>query len=299
MTNTSKALTRLALRLLLLILLVVGAYLFWYTHRPLPNPTEALLFTGVTYVRQIRPGPIIVHVVRIDLDTPGLRFFTTPYTPTDGHNFAAKTVSQFLDEFDLQLAINGDFFEPWRDNGIFDYFPNVGDGVDVRGLAISDGQVVSQGYAPPEHTAVVTITSDNRVSFNQPSDATHTAIAGNMMLLQEGEALPIDTLNDYLAQPHPRTVIALDESGRTLLLIVVDGRQSNYSEGATIPELNQIILEYSGYTALNLDGGGSSTLVSENAAGNPVILNSPIHNRIPGRERPIANHLGVYVDRTR
>jgi len=29
--------------------------------------------------------------------------------------------------------------------------------------------------------------------------------------------------------------------------------------------------------------------------GRPVQLNSPIDNRIPGRERPVANHLGIYA----
>jgi hypothetical protein len=44
-----------------------------------------------------------------------------------------------------------------------------------------------------------------------------------------------------------------------------------------------------------LDGGGSSTMVFEEDNGEPVILNSPIDNYIPGRERPVANHFGVYV----
>ena len=75
----------------------------------------------------------------------------------------------------------------------------------------------------------------------------------------------------------------------------VDGRQPNYSEGVSIAELAQIVIDYDGYTALNLDGGGSVTLVVEGADGEPEILNSPIHNRIPGRERPVANHFGIYA----
>jgi hypothetical protein len=49
------------------------------------------------------------------------------------------------------------------------------------------------------------------------------------------------------------------------------------------------------YTAINLDGGGSSTLVIENVQGRPQILNAPIHASIPGVERPVGNHLGVWV----
>ena len=47
--------------------------------------------------------------------------------------------------------------------------------------------------------------------------------------------------------------------------------------------------------AMNLDGGGSSTMVVEGADGKPRVLNSPIDNHIPGRERPVANHLGFYI----
>jgi hypothetical protein len=48
---------------------------------------------------------------------------------------------------------------------------------------------------------------------------------------------------------------------------------------------------------MNLDGGGSSTLAVEGANGRPEVLNSPIHQRIPGRERPVGNHLGIFAER--
>ena len=77
----------------------------------------------------------------------------------------------------------------------------------------------------------------------------------------------------------------------------MDGRQPNYSEGVTLAELGRIVLDYGGDTALNLDGGGSTALVMQDTTGHPKVLNMPIDNRVPGRERPVANHLGVYVRR--
>jgi exopolysaccharide biosynthesis protein len=47
--------------------------------------------------------------------------------------------------------------------------------------------------------------------------------------------------------------------------------------------------------AMSLDGGGSSTMVVECAGGEPRVLNSAIDNYISGRERPVANHLGIFV----
>jgi exopolysaccharide biosynthesis protein len=60
-------------------------------------------------------------------------------------------------------------------------------------------------------------------------------------------------------------------------------------------ELRQIAAQYGGYSAIALDGGGSTTLVAQDNAGRPLVLNSPIDNHFAGRERPVANHLGVYA----
>lgn len=281
-------------------LLVVGLafYLIWYFNRPLPPPVdETPIFEGITYQREIRREPrlAIVHIVTVDLDAPGIRFLVTPRDEIEGFIYQARTTSQFLQEYGLQVAINGDFFDPWRDYGPQDYYPHEGDGVNVRGLTIVQGEIVSEGYAPPENYATMFITPENQVYFERPVGEVDSAISGFMMLragvydAEWGE-------DAYLQQPHPRTVVALDQTRRKLILIVVDGRQPNYSDGATLPELADIIREYGGYHALNLDGGGSSTIVMQGTDGQPVQLGSAIHTRIPARERPIANHFGIYAN---
>jgi exopolysaccharide biosynthesis protein len=63
----------------------------------------------------------------------------------------------------------------------------------------------------------------------------------------------------------------------------------------TVTELAEIMLEYGCYAALNFDGGGSATMVIEGADGKPDILNSPVDKRIPGLERAVANHLGIWA----
>jgi exopolysaccharide biosynthesis protein len=62
----------------------------------------------------------------------------------------------------------------------------------------------------------------------------------------------------YLREPHPRTAVGRTADG-ALILMVVDGRQSE-SRGATLDELAGLMLEAGAVDALNLDGGGSSTL---------------------------------------
>ena len=112
------------------------------------------------------------------------------------------------------------------------------------------------------------------------------------MLVQRGKV--VDGLGEKV---QPRTALGLDRAGRRLIIVVVDGRQPGYSDGATLGEVAQILMEHNAYSGFNLDGGGSSTLVMEREDGNAKLLNSPIHIRIAGNERPVANHLGIYAKR--
>lgn len=288
-----KKLLQLLVLVVLILALVVGGGWFWYTHRPLPAAiTDQPLFQGVMYTRAVtdEPRPLVVHVIKIDLDAPGISFLVTP-RDTDGDlPLIARTVSEFAGEHALQIAINGDFFEPWWSRALWDYYPHRGDPVGVQGMAASAGQRYNEGF---DWRWSLHLSAANRVNFGQSLDEIYNVISGDVMILDAG-AIPVETLaHEYHLTPHPRTVVALDRTAETLLLMVVDGRQPNYSEGITLPEAADLILEYGGWWAVNFDGGGSTTLVISDGAGNPQVVNSPIDNRIPGRERPVANHLGV------
>lgn len=61
---------------------------------------------------------------------------------------------------------------------------------------------------------------------------------------------------------HPRTAVGARHDG-VLLFLVADGRAPGRSHGASLPELQEILLELGAVDAVNLDGGGSTTLVVE------------------------------------
>lgn len=90
---------------------------------------------------------------------------------------------------------------------------------------------------------------------------------------------------------HPRTAAGVTRDGRQLILAVVDGRQPNWSVGMTLPELGAILIEYGADDAVNLDGGGSSSMIFQ-PVGGPVVQNRPSD----GAFRAVANHLGIVVD---
>ncbi|WP_020402503.1 phosphodiester glycosidase family protein [Gracilimonas tropica] len=65
----------------------------------------------------------------------------------------------------------------------------------------------------------------------------------------------------------PRTAVGYTDDGKAILM-VVDGRQGDVSQGVSLPELAQIMIDLGATEALNLDGGGSSQMVIEDSLVN-------------------------------
>jgi hypothetical protein len=258
--------------------------------RPTPLPHKETLYDGaVTYHRRVYffPRVMVAHVLVIDTKAKGLRMLVTPPDNGEGPPLNARTTSQFLDEYNLQIAINGDGFYPWWSYGPLESYPQPGDPVTPNGFAASGKEIYAQGDDP-----ILYISRRNGFSFRKPGNVFH-AIAGDRYLIRGGEKEP--DLDDDARDP--RTAVGFNKNGRWLYFVVVDGRQPLYSYGATFSELADILIAHGAYFGMSLDGGGSSTLVVEGEGGNPRILNSPIDQYIPGRERPVANHLGVFFNR--
>lgn len=76
------------------------------------------------------------------------------------------------------------------------------------------------------------------------------------ILVSKGENMCNGTVGMGL---HPRSVIAQTSDKRTLLLII-DGRRIGYSVGATMMDCAELLIGYDAYTAMNLDGGSSSSM---------------------------------------
>jgi exopolysaccharide biosynthesis protein len=279
---------------LLGIALCFGGYTLYDRGRPAPLPMKKTLYEGIVYQRIVRVSPhsMIAHVIRIDRKTAKVAFLVTPPDQEGDLPLKARTTSQFLDEFNLQIAINGDGFAPWWSRGPADYYPHVGDPVAPQGLAASNGHVYSAGVLERVGTApTLYFTRQGYPSFNNRPNKIWNAISGDRMLVLKGA--PLAGLDDSVLEP--RTAIGINQNGRYLYLVVVDGRQPFYSAGATLQDLAELLVEQGAFLAMNLDGGGSSTMVIEGEDGQPVILNSPVDHYIPGRERAVANHFGVYV----
>lgn len=261
--------------------------------RPPRTDLTEKLFQGVTYHRQVRstPRPLMIHIVEVDLSAPGLHFVVTPGDKTSQMDVFAATTAEFLEKSHTQLAINGSFFTPFytTDFTYDNYYPHSGDPVDVSGLAVSNGVVYSLDEASRSKLCLSATNAALITSGACPLDTTQ-ALAGSRILAKNGVTAPASASDEL----NPRTAVAVNASMKKMWLMVVDGRQIGYSEGVKLDELADIALEFGAQDVLNLDGGGSSALVIADPTG-PRVLNSPIHTRIPLRQRPVANHLGLFA----
>lgn len=273
------------------LLCVAAAGWIWLNARPQPENTEEQLFNGVTYIREVRntPRPMVIHIVKVSLQAEGVHTIVTPGDKGADRTLTARTTSEFLNEFNVQVAINGDGFDPWYSRGPLDYYPHSGDLVNPLGFSASRGTVYWQGN---NGAPTLYISKGRRARFNTPIGNVYNAISGGFMVLRQGTS--IEGLDDSI---QPRTGVAVDQSESRLILVVIDGRQPGYSEGATLYELAEIMRRHGGFSGMSLDGGGSSTLVVEGPLGTADVLNTPIHSSIPGRERPVGNHLGIIANK--
>jgi len=242
-------------------------------------PTWRPVFQGVDYAEASREAPpVAVYAVRVDLKCPGIEFLATPSNGERPLDTDGQKTRAFLEEHGLQVAVNASPYGPVEDIE--------GSPRDINGLNVSRGEVSSPADA--SHAALL-IGRDNRVWFDttpiEIAEA-YNAIGGFGMLLKDGKN--VGTRD----KRHPRTAAGTSEDGRYLYFVVIDGRQPNHSIGTTTAETAAWIQAFGTHDAINLDGGGSSTLVIEEG-GKGKVMNRPIHNLIPGNERVNGNNLGL------
>jgi hypothetical protein len=196
-----------------------------------------------------------VRAVRIDLRVPGVELFATPSNGDAPLETTSETTTEFLLHHKLQVAINANFYAPCCTPG----------DKDLLGLAMSKGDVVSPPRGNGTGQVALVITRDNRARIvttpdDFPTKPYWTAVAGSAIVLADGK-LPEFPQTEFNKTAHPRTAVGVSQDGRYLFLLVIDGRQPGYSEGAPIEDVADWLKRFGAHDGLNLDGGGSTALV--------------------------------------
>ena len=275
--------------LVLVAVCVAGA---WWLSRLQSRPSTPVelvtLADGVTYSRLKLLGANqgYWHVVQVDLRSPGIDLWVTAPDRDGPLTHVGMRTTDFVHNFDMIAAVNASFFDPFHSNSPWDYYPKVGNPVGVVGSGISDGQRFSDRH--PEWPVFSMGPERAWIRRDGAVAGARCAVAGRPMLIDDGRVVV-----EAGGGRAPRTAVGLSEDGTRMWLIVVDGRQDGYASGMTLYEFAEQIRSMDVHTALNLDGGGSSTMAAR-WDGRVQLLNAPFHTRVPMRERPVATHLGVF-----
>lgn len=261
---------------------------------------EGPLADGVIYRRIVSASEpaLVAHVVEIDLSKQSVRFAVSPGDRSKGMEHTAGLTSVVADDSNAVIAVNASYFLPFAggSTGGDDFYPHVGDPVNVSGAELSGGVQVSPVETDLDIrvNAIVCFAGAHvRIEDGQtcPPDFPDGVAAGPR-LLAAGEKRPFTAFDkNYAVSVHPRTAIGVSENRQRAWIVVVDGRQAGYSAGASLDRLTDIFRDLGAFDAINLDGGGSSTLAHAPASGGSILLNRPIHTNVAGRERPVANHI--------
>ena len=238
-------------------------------------------FVGVKHYHLTTTSPRLldVNVVEIDPTAPGIEFLVTPSNGSSAGETFSQTTRSFVNQYQTQIGINGSFFASAS-----------GGNLNVEGLSASRGDVYS-GFEANRFVAM-NISADNLAtiinsttgsgSAHSPSVSLYNAVGGNEQIVANG----VNVAGDLAL--HPRTAAGVTAEGK-ILLMTVDGRLPGHSLGVQTPELAELMLRFGALNAINLDGGGSTTMVFADPVAR--LVNTP-----SGGERAVGNNLGVYAN---
>jgi len=116
------------------------------------------------------------------------------------------------------------------------------------------------------------------------------AVGGGHWIVRSGAVSIAPDTPGFADVTHPRSAIGLTASG-DVILATVDGRQPGYSVGVRLDELGELMISRGAVTAVNLDGGGSTTMAVRGAGDDGV---SQANRGSDGFERAVSNSLLVF-----
>jgi hypothetical protein len=242
----------------------------------------------LVYWQEIRqtPRPLHLHFLRFDMTNPALEFSTFIADDPDGNGPAEAVLTPPDDlalKFHAVAAVNANAFRSLPDSaGRRDSVWFSGKQVDIAGLAASDSDVRS-GDEQDRNEFWIDETGRAHIGDMQKTEPVKQGVADWLdAILRHGDIIAKVSLD-----LHPRTLIGIDASGRWLYFAVIDGRSPGYSEGITLIEAGQIMIDIGCYDALNLDGGGSSVMLV--SVGDSL----RVMNRPPTGLRPVPVMAGI------
>lgn len=226
---------------------------------------------GIAYIERLyRDGegkPYRVCILQLDPGKVTLKTGTSDngyeLIPSEKQTVRQHALAAIRDGVNVLAAVNGDYFDIEST-----YIPT--------GLSVKNGVMIRDNSRNRPYSAV-TKTGEYIISRGGIDGIDITtldmAVGGNYILVWEGQIQEPNLVDATWTTAHPRTLAGKTADG-TILLVVIDGRQPELSNGATLVECAQLMHSLGAVTAINHDGGGSSTMLIREGEDFRV-MNSP------------------------
>lgn len=231
------------------------------------------IYDGIWYATGYDTSPRLMRAFacKIDLQNPNVDIRVSPGNGGSPYDCTLQGTDAFLSSSGSKVAMNTCH---WDVNTPSPY-------ADVLGLLMCDGNLVSGpgGTWPGQ----LDFTSAKVPQFYSGGDypvGTYDGFEVGDIILTNG--VP----TTWCPAVNPYSGVGLTADNRYLILVVVDGRQSGWSDGCCYAELGQWLLDFGAYNARHVDGGGSSCMVRQDIG----VVNSPCY----GYVRAVAASIGVY-----
>lgn len=190
-------------------------------------------------------------------------------------------------------AINGSFFD-MKNGGSVTYIRRDGEVINLSTMN-PNGKISERANAAlvidePNNLVSIVAAEEGNLKWEEQLTAPDVMVCGPLLIMDNALVNLQD--NAFNKNRHPRSAVALTDDNK-LLLITVDGR-NKHAEGMNLDELAYFLKVIGSTSALNLDGGGSTTLYVDTKKKSGV-LNYPSDNKLFDHEgeRPAANMIFI------
>ena len=185
--------------------------------------------------------------------------------------------ANYVEHYNAVVGVNADFYN--MTNGA----PN--GALVMEGVEYHSGASAASFFAILKDGTAMIGSSGEYASYK---DQIQEAVGGSVYLVKDGKSV-VNSSADYYNSRHSRTCVGITAEGKVVLM-VLDGRQEPFSAGGSAEELAQIMLDAGCVTAINLDGGGSTTFVAKQEGSDTLtVVNRPSD----GYERSVSSSLMV------
>jgi len=224
-------------------------------------------------------SPQVISIIRLAKQDTSTYYFDLAHHPSQ----LLKT-SQFAKQEKAFIAINGGFFD--MDNGGSATYLEAQDSVFHRHKLGGEKWAIANwaktGAIIMDKTGQLQIEPAQAQTFYAQSKAENSVLITGPLLIEKGIKLTLPK-KDFITKRHPRTCLC--ETADAFLMLTIDGRK-HFAKGMSLLELQTFLMQQQCINAINLDGGGSTTMwVKEQG-----IVNTPSD---PFGERKVANALIV------